>query len=94
MTYDFASETVDVRGLKLRSVPALATDTGHPVIDIGEFEEAQSENYPMVFHVDVATVIDEAEPTDEKKTAKLRPRHLGFNTLSTHTSRCTTTGTL
>jgi competence ComEA-like helix-hairpin-helix protein len=51
MTYDLANETVDVKILKLKSVPVLSIDTGHPVINIGEFDSVDGDNYPHIFAV-------------------------------------------
>jgi len=51
MSYDMTNETVDIRTLNLKSVPVKSTNTGHPIINIGEFDTVQSDDYPQVFLV-------------------------------------------
>ena len=38
MSYEMTNQTVDIRTLNLKSVPVKSTNTGHPIINIGEFD--------------------------------------------------------
>ena len=44
-------DTVDIRTMDLKSVPVLQTNTGHPVIDVSQFDSVEQESFPSVFHV-------------------------------------------
>ena len=45
MTLHLEDDTVDIRTMDLKSVPVLQTNTGHPVIDISQFDSVEQESF-------------------------------------------------